>query len=144
MKRVVATTCFIWLMCLSLAARADDVADATRAAQQIGTSIAENRLNTLWEAQVSKWLKDRISKDVFLANLSQGRASVGGARLSSQVVDVSYANKDVQTGYAGDIYYCRFLTKYPAGSFYETIVLIKEQDGEFRLSGAFAAPAPTQ
>jgi hypothetical protein len=144
MKKTLLTTFFVWLLYLPLEARADDAVDATQAAKQILTMVAENRLNALWESQVSKWFKDRVSKDVFLANLSQGRMSLGGARLSSQVVDVNYTNQDVQSGYKGDIYYCRFLNKYPAGSFYETVVVLKEQDGGFRLSGLFAAPAPVQ
>lgn len=142
MKKVIAAAIFVWLSCTSFAARADDAAEATRAAEQILTMIADNHLNTLWDTRVSKFFKDRISKNVFLANLSQGRASVGGARINSQVVDVTYANQDPQSGYKGDIYICRFLTKYPGGDFYESIVVIKEPDGQFRLSGMGAAPAP--
>jgi hypothetical protein len=142
MKKVFAAAFFVWLSCTSFAARADDAQGATQAAEQILQMVADNRLNTLWDTRVSKFFKDRVSREVFLANLSQGRASVGGARLSSRMVDVTYANQEPQSGYKGDIYYCRFLTKYPSGDFYETLVLIKDPDGQFRLSGMGAAPAP--
>jgi hypothetical protein len=142
LKKVIAAAFFVWLLCMSFAARADDAEQAARAAQQILTLIADNHLNALWDTRVSKFFKDRVTKEVFLANLSQGRATVGGARLSSQLVDISYANQDGQSGYRGDIYSCRFLSRYPGGDFYESIILIKEADGQFRLSGMFAAPAP--
>lgn len=143
MKRIIGIGLSVWLAFAPFAARADDAERATLASQQILTMISENRLNTLWDTLVSKFFKDKIGKNVFLANLSQGRASVGGPRLSSQVVDVTFYNQDPQSGYKGDIYACRFLTKYPAGSFYETVVVLAEPDGQFRLSGMFAAPAPS-
>jgi hypothetical protein len=142
MKKIIAAALFVWLLCTPFAARADDAEQATQAAKQILTLIAENRLNTLWDTRISKFFKDRISKEVFLANLSQGRASVGGARSSSQVVDITYVNQDPQSGYKGEIYFCRFLNKYPNGNFYESVVVIKEPDGQFRLSGISAAAAP--
>ena len=142
MKKVFAAAFFVWLSCTSFAARADDAEQAMQTAQQILTLIAENRLNTLWDTRISKFFKDRIGKEVFLANLSQGRVSVGGARSSSQVVDITYTNQDPQSGYKGDIYFCRFLNKYPLGNFYESVVVIKEPDGQFRLSSITAVPAP--
>jgi Protein of unknown function (DUF4019) len=140
MKNIITTALFVWLSCASFAAPADDAEQAMQASQQIIALIAENKLNTLWDTRVSKWFKDRMGKNVFIANLSQGRASVGGARLSSQVVDVTYSSQDPQMG---GVYTCRFLTKYPLGSFYESVVVIKEPDGQFRLAGVWAAPAPT-
>jgi Protein of unknown function (DUF4019) len=142
MKKAIAAAFFVWLLCTSFAVRADDAEQATLAAQQILTLIANDRLYALWDTRVSKFFKDRVGKDVFLANLSQGRVSVGGARLSSHLVDITYANQEPESGYKGDIYTCRFLSKYPGGNFYESVVLIKEPDGQFRLSGISAAPAP--
>ena len=43
----------------------------------------------------------------------------------------------------GDIYTVRFLNKYAANSFYDYFVLIKESDGQYRVSGLGSAPAPT-
>jgi hypothetical protein len=123
--------------------RADDTAQATSAANQIQTLIAEQKLNTVWDTLVSKFFKDRFGKSVFIANLSQGQVAMGGRPLSQQFVDVTYSSFDPQSGYKGDIYACRYLTKYPVGSFYQSVVVIKEPDGQYRLSGLFAAPAPT-
>jgi hypothetical protein len=142
MKKVIAVGLFVWLLCASFAVRADDAEQATLAAKKVQTLIAEDRLNTLWDTLVSKVWKSKVDKNVFLANLSQGRFSVGGPSMSSQLVDVNYTDRDPGSGYKGDIYTCRFLTKYPAGSFYESIVMIKE-DGQFKLAGAWAAPAPS-
>src|SRR5262249_54340088 len=99
MKKVIGTAFFVWLLFTSPPARADDSEQALLAAQQIMQLIADNKLNTLWDTRVSKFFKDRVGKDVFLANLSQGRASVGGPRLSSRVVDEAYSNEDHQSGY---------------------------------------------
>jgi hypothetical protein len=143
MKKVIAVGFFVWLLCASFAARADDAEQATLVAQQILHMISEDRLNTLWDTLVSKFFKDKISKNVFLANLSDGRASVGGAYLSSQVVDITYRNADPQSGYTADFYTCRFLTKYPAGNFYLSVTVVKELDGQFRLAHLFSSQAPS-
>lgn len=141
MRKIIVAALFVWLSC-AWVAHADDSGQALLAAKQVQKLIAENQLNILWDRNVSEFFKSRVNKEVFFANLSQGRASVGGAAVASKVVDVTYFNQDPQSGYKGDIYNCRFLTKYPAGNFYESIVLIKEPDGQFRMSGVNAAPAP--
>lgn len=142
MNKVIAAAFFVWLLCTPFAARADDAEQAAQTAQQILTLIAENRLNTLWDTRIGKLFKDRVGKEVFLANLSQGRVNVGGASLSSQIIDITYTNQDPQSGYKGDIYVCRFLVKYPSGNFYQSIGLTKDPDGQFRMSGINAIPAP--
>ena len=141
MRKVIVAAFFFWLSC-AWCAHADDSGQALLAAKQMQKLISENQLNVLWDRNVSEFFKSRVSKNVFFANLSQGRVSVGGPALASEVVDVTYFTQDPNSGYKGDIYNCRFLTKYPAGNFYENMVLIKEADGQFRLSGLNAAPAP--
>jgi hypothetical protein len=142
MNKVVAAAFFVWLFCTPFAARADEAVQAAQAARQVLTLIAENRLNTLWDTLIGKLFKDRVGKEVFLANLSQGRVNVGGASLSSQIVDITYTRSDPQSGYDGNIYVCRFLVRYPGGNFYQIIGLTKEPDGQFRMSGINAVPAP--
>src|SRR4051812_40284766 len=99
MKKLILVALFFCVLCTSFAARADDPEQATKAAQEILRLIVDNKLNTLWDTRVSKFFKDRVGKDVFLANLSQGRVSVGGAALSSKLVDITYASQDAQSGY---------------------------------------------
>jgi hypothetical protein len=142
LKRFIAIGFFLSLLCASFSARADDTEQVTLVARQIQKMVAENKLNALWDTLVSKQFKDQISKNTFLANLSQGRMSVGGPFESSQVVDVTYNNPQPETGYKTEFYACRFLTKYPAGKFYESFFMVKEADGQYRLGGVFAAPAP--
>jgi hypothetical protein len=125
-------------------AGADDRLRATHAAEHILTLLDENRLNTLWDTMVSQFFKDRVDKNVFLASISGARVAAGGDRLSSQILEVTYWNQDPQTGFRGDIYVCRFLDKFPAGNSFETVVVIKEPDGQFRLGGAVSAPAPKE
>jgi hypothetical protein len=143
LKKFIAIGLFWSLLCASFAARADDAEQATLVANQIQKMIAENKLNALWDTLVAKQLKDQISKDSFLANLSQGRLAVGGPAQSSQIVDVTYNNPQPETGYKTAFYACRFLTKYPAGKFYESLFIVKDADGQYRVGGFFAAPAPS-
>jgi hypothetical protein len=143
LKKFVAIGLFFSLLCASFAARADDAEQATLAAKQVLKMVAENKLNALWDTLVAKQFKDQIGKDSFLANISQGRMSVGGPAESSQVVDVTYSNPQPETGYKTPFYACRFLTKYPAGKFYESFFMVKEADGQYRLAGVFSAPAPS-
>ena len=142
MKRFIAIGLFLSLLCASFSARADDTEQATLAARQFQKMVSENKLNALWDTLVSKQFKEQVSKNTFLANLSQGRASVGGPFESSELVDVTYNNPQPETGYKTEFYACRFLTTYPAGKFYESFFMVKETDGQYRLGGVFSAPAP--
>ncbi len=143
MKRFIAIGLFLSLLCSSFSARADETEQATSAARQFQKMVAENKFNAIWDILVSKQFKDQINKNTFLANLSQGRMSVGGPMESSELVDVTYNNPQPGTGYKTEFYACRFLTKYPAGKFYESFYMVKEADGQYRLGGVFAAPAPS-
>ena len=46
-----------------------------------------------------------------------------------------YSQEDKESGFKGEIYGFNFLNKYENGKFYERIVVIKEEDGMFRISG---------
>lgn len=112
---------------------------ATDAARLILSLLGENKLNTLWNNHVSGWYKNTVNKDVFMSSLSMGRAQLGPPQ-SARVSNVIYSN--AEKDFRGDIYSVTFETVYPTGKFFERIVVIKEQDGVFRLSGLWVAPAP--
>ena len=120
---------------------ADDSEKAVANAKIIIELAKEAKFNTIWTGYVSEFFKSRVNKDIFLANMSQGRVTVGPLQ-SSKLIDVTYSQRDIQSGYVGDIYTVRFLNKYAANSFYDFFVLIKEPDGHYRLSGLGSAPAP--
>ncbi|MGA7120921.1 MAG: DUF4019 domain-containing protein, partial [Polyangiaceae bacterium] len=89
----------------------------------------------------SDWFKKRTTKDSFLANMSLGRQPLGASVSPPEFVDMSYAKADPATNYQGEIYAFNFRTSYTVGKFYERIVVIKDLDGKFKLSGVFGSPA---
>jgi hypothetical protein len=103
--------------------------------------VKDGKFNTAWNTHISQFFKQRTNQDVFAANMSMGRQNVGTLQ-SSRLVDVTYSAKDVGSGYVGDIYSVRFLNKYERGTFYDFLVLIKEADGQWRISGLGGSPAP--
>lgn len=112
---------------------------AVAAAKQILQLTAENKLNTLWDKHMSAVYKKVLVKDVFMQNLSMGRAQVGPQQ-SAKISAMAYLAED--QGVKGDIYTITFETQYPAGKFFERVAVIKEGDGVFRLCGLWGAPAP--
>ncbi len=120
---------------------ATDQDEALKASRDILTSIQQKQYEKLWKSQVSQFFKSKITKDSFIANLTLGRQQLG-APGESKFIDITYAQTDPATGYKGEIYSFNYLDTYAAGKFYERIVVIKEQDGKFRLSGIWSAPAP--
>jgi hypothetical protein len=65
-----------------------------------------------------------------------------GNLLSLTVVSRNHFNHDPSTNVDGDIYVIAFRSKYTAGEFYENVVVIKDTDGQYRLSGIYGAPVP--
>jgi hypothetical protein len=112
---------------------------AVAAARTIMALAAENKVNTIWDKHVSTWMKKRADKAVFVQNLSFGRASVGKPT-TVKLQDLKYAS--VEQDYKGDIYSITFETTYKVGKYYERIIVIKDDDGEFRLSGLSSVPGP--
>ena len=128
------------LVFASMPAMADEREDATAAAKAIMTSLAEKNYQRLWDEQTSKWFKERIGKESFLANITMGRSPIGKLK-SSKVIDVGLTTTDPASGFKGKIYTVNFSTSYETGNFYERIVVI-EEDGRFLMSGFNGAPAP--
>jgi hypothetical protein len=61
-----------------------------------------------------------------------------------QVIGREHTNKDLATGVDGDIYAITFRNKYSTGEFYERIVVVKDSDGQYRLSGISGSPVPNK
>ncbi|MGD0283681.1 MAG: DUF4019 domain-containing protein [Dissulfurispiraceae bacterium] len=135
---------FFFVACLvsfSTVVFAADQDEAIKAGNEILASIQQKQFEKLWNTQTSQFFKSKITKDSFLANLTLGRQQLG-APGESKFIDMAYSQTDPATGYNGEIYAFNYLNAYAAGKFYERIVVIKEQDGKFRLSGLWGAPAP--
>jgi hypothetical protein len=118
-----------------------EAAKAVAAAQTMAGLIGEGKFNSLWEAYVSDWYKQRNDKEKTLATWSSVRTSLGSLN-ASKIIDVTYSRKDPQSGYVGEIYTVRLRHDYDARSLYLTLVLNKVADGQFRLSGLWSAPVP--
>ena len=67
-----------------------------------------------------------------------------GKLLASQVIAKEHATFDPSTNYTGDIYAITFLDKYTLGEFYERVVVAKDSDGKYRLSGIYGSPVPNK
>lgn len=117
-----------------------DADDAKSVAGTIMSKISNGDYKDVWENHVSNWFKSKITKDSFLANLSISRSMLGN-RQDSKLVDVAYSKNDPATGYQGDIYAFTYKNKYQSTTLYERIVLIKENDKGFVLSGFWGNPA---
>jgi len=127
----------------SLPAIAGDQDDALKAAKEILTSLQQKKFETLWNNQTGEFFKSKTTKDSFIANLTMGRQQFGTPG-ESKFVDMAYAQSDPTTGYKGEIYAFNYLNTYAVGKFYERIVVVKEKDGKFRLSGLWGAPAESK
>jgi len=137
---------WFWVIIISVltlnygVAEATDQNDATNAATSILQSIHGHQFEKLWNVQTSQWFKEKTTEDSFIANLSLGAQQVGAAQ-DSKLVDISYSRSDPATGFVGEIYACTYITTYSVGKFYERVVVLKENDGKFRLSGLWGSPA---
>jgi len=136
---------FVFAMLLGFApsyALADERDDAVAAARGIMDALAKGQFKDIWQTKTSKFFKEKVpSEETFLMNLSMGRNPLGAIK-SSQLIDVAFSTTDPGSGYTGRIYAVTFKNSYPAGSFYERIVVIRESDGLFRMSGVWGTPAP--
>jgi hypothetical protein len=114
---------------------------AQKAAEDILQSLSNGEFKTVWDKKVSRFIKDRTSEDAFLSNMSMGRPTLGKLQ-SFTLVSREHASRDPASGFIGDIYSMTFRSKYPTGEFYERIVVLKEADGAYRLSGIGGSPVP--
>jgi hypothetical protein len=137
---------WLWLIIISMfalsfeTAKAADQDNAADAANSILQSIHDHQYENLWNTQTSEFFKKLTTRDSFVANLSLGMQRLGAVN-DYKLIDMSYSQNDPATGFTGEIYAFTYLTSYSAGKFYERVVVVKEGDGEFRLSGLWGSPA---
>lgn len=132
---------FLLCVCISTNSFASDADDATSSASRILKKLQSNSFGDLWDNDTSAWFKVKMTRASFLANMSLGRAQLGPVLAPSEFIDMAYAKSDPTVSFVGEIYAFTFLSTYQAGRFYEKVVVIKDPDGTFRLSGIFGAPA---
>ena len=110
-------------------------------------AVAANILNKLeqkknaevWESHVSNWLKERMTKAAFLANMTKIQFQLGGKGSYRELIHEHTGDFDPQTGYKGEFHSFLFATTFPGAKTYETIVLIRE-DNAYRMSGINYTP----
>jgi hypothetical protein len=127
-----------YFVCTTLAF-ADDRKAAEDATKQIKSELDSNQFADVWDNHIAALFKSHMTKQAFMANLSMGRAQVGKF-VSGSFVSMTYATSD-PSGYTGEIYAFTYLDTYANGKYYDRLVVVKEQDGQFRLAGLFSAPA---
>lgn len=134
-----------WLFLIGCAqpAFAGELEDAQKAVSEIKKAISQGEFASLFDTQTSAFFKARTARDGFIASMKQGRENLGPVR-SSTFVSHTYSEKDLQTGFEAKMYSFDYLSRYERGNFYERLVVCKEADGRYRLSGIWANPAPPQ
>jgi hypothetical protein len=114
---------------------------AEQAAQSIISALGQQNYKLVWDQKTSGWFKQHVTSDAFLSNMAMSRGQLGTLQ-STSLVTQEHATSDPSTGYQGDIYAFTFRDKYSAAEVYDRIVVIKDSDGQYKLSGIFAAPVP--
>ncbi len=138
MKRWLAVLLSLLLL-LPTPSLADERDDAIEAARIIMRLFGEHRYRDVWQNYTSDFIRQRGTRDSFLAHMSMSRTQLG-ALSQSRVVDVQFFTQDAASGFVGRIYAVMFANTYSIGPAYDRIVVVKEADGRFRLSGFHIAP----
>jgi hypothetical protein len=126
------------LLCCSIAFFTPKVAsaqeaNAQEAAQYILGQLAQPQYDLLWDQKVSDYAKSHMSKDAFVSRMAIARPQLGKL-ISFSTVSREHTMRDQLTGFEGDMYAITFRSKYEVGEFYERIVVVKDQDGQYRLA----------
>jgi hypothetical protein len=114
---------------------------AELAASDILNSLSKQEFKTIWDQKISDWARKNWSKDGFLSSMSMSRPQLGQL-LASQIVSKEHTTFDQATNYTGDIYAITFRDKYTTGEFYERLVVARDSDGKYRLSGIYGSAVP--
>jgi hypothetical protein len=116
-------------------------ADAQASAEDFLRSLSVGQFNLVWDQKVSVWLKGRMTRDAFVANMAISRPQLGKL-LDIKYVAITHLEQDQATGYRGDIYSIVFRDAYGVGEFYENVWVVKDPDGKYRFSGLYGAAVP--
>jgi hypothetical protein len=111
-----------------------DKIQSEKAAAAIMDNLKRQQYTFVWDHQVSEFFKQRTDKEQFINVYSSSRAFLGEL-LNTQLISTDVSSYDPSTQYEGVIHAITFINTYSAGIFFERIVLLKEKDGTFRLSG---------
>lgn len=124
-------------------ALADDRDDAAAAANEVLAALNQQQYEWVWDQMASAFLKRKTDKDSFISSVATGRANLGKLR-ESKVTDVVPSESDASSGYHGQIYAVEFANTYASGEYLERLVVVKEDDGHFRLSGLWGKAAQSE
>lgn len=142
-RTLIATALAIQCLVFAAPVAAGEQEDADSAAKQVLDLLTSAQFPKLWDSQASKHLKKTVKRDDFLRDMQIGRANIGKLQ-DSQLVKSSVADADDGAGFKGRVYTAMYLNTYESGKFYERIVLVREQDGKFRLAGIQGMQVPKE
>jgi hypothetical protein len=143
MRKTLAVLALLFSSGLVLAqdtASSDEIA-AQNAAKEILQLFSDQKFNLIWDTKASEWIHKTQTKDLFLATFSIGRPKLGQL-ISMTPISRNHFNRDPNVNWSGDGYLITFRTKYTAGEFFEQVGLMKDSDGQYRLTGIDGAPVP--
>lgn len=141
LKGLIVSFALLFAFQLPANAQHPDAKIAVNAAEGILKNFAVNQYKQVWSQQTSKFFKDRMKESEFITGISFQRSSLGTLN-SHKIEDVKYFSRDPSSGFQGDIFAVMFRTNYNAGEFLEQIVVVKDADGTYRMSGFHGVPAP--
>jgi hypothetical protein len=118
-----------------------DQGKAITAAYGILRCLQKRQFAFIWQTQTSQFFKRSNTEAAFFAGLTLERHDYGEPTDAAQLVSITYRLFDPMTGIKGEIYEINFRSSYDVGNFYEQIVVLKENDGKFRLARVSSVPA---
>ena len=142
MKKITIVVLFLIVSITPKLVQAQELA-AQQAAESILQSFSKQEYLTVWNSKTSQWAKTNWDQNAFLASMSIGRPQLGTLQTIS-VIAREHTTHDPSTGFDGDIYAITFRNKYTNGEFFERLVVVKDPDGQYRLSGIYGSPVPNR
>jgi len=115
-----------------------EIDDARDVATIILQKFERKQNRALWKEHVSNWMKNKMTEEAFLAEMSTVQAQLGGTSSDRKIVRQTSAPIP-GSGYSGTVYAFTFSASFPSAKAYEMVFLIRE-DGEYRISGIRYSP----
>lgn len=114
---------------------------AEKAAKQILVLFSEGEFSKVWDSMASEWAHKTYNRDVFLANFAIGRPKLGKLISTTPIMRTHFTD-DQNLNFHGDGYNITFKSTYTTGEFFEVVGVVKDSDGQYRLTGIDGAPVP--
>lgn len=111
---------------------------ARSAVRRFHTLIDGNEIRKIWQELVGRFLRDKVTEEAFVSQLSIFRANFGGAAKDRTLVQ-QQSGKDPASGLALTSF--RFRILYPTASVYEDTTW-GDDNNEAKLFGIYFNPAP--